>query len=552
MHAKKLKYVRPMLSALFPAILLATAMSFCTASAQTNLTAQGAGATSSGSAKESPREKPLKVQETASADIKANPKAETGKVAQPAEIKSTAPEFSEYYESGLALLDSGKFDEAVVKFKQAVKEQPGNVQAHYSLGVAYEKSNKYSEAAESFKRATRLKPDWAEPHFGLGCVYYVLDKKNQALDEYKKLQNLNSARADKLLQIISTGMIAAAPAARQSLSLKQRDLTGNEKIYGSAAKQESARSNSSPASSAHAAAPVAQPGRTPLAPAAAPEVALSGNPKSASPAAGPVVISANKTSNSANEGSGADEAKLTQTYRVGVGDIIDIRLSFNPSTNRSTLYTVLDQGMIEFPLVGGMVSVEGATVEEIRARLGAELTRREIQGNTPLSVAVRQYASHAVIVGGLVGFPGTRNLKREAVPLYVLLAEAQPRPEAARATILREGNSPLVVDLGDQSALNVLVRPGDTISLSARPQEFYYIAGRINYPGQKAYRAGITLLQAILASGGFIKPSDDVAEISREGAGGRLTTTKYRMKEIKAGKVEDPRLQPGDRIEVAH
>jgi hypothetical protein len=40
-------------------------------------------------------------------------------------------------------------------------------------------------------------------------------------------------------------------------------------------------------------------------------------------------------------------------------------------------------------------------------------------------------------------------------------------------------------------------------------------------------------------------------EISREGSEGKLVTIRYNIKQIKAGEMEDPRLQAGDRIEVA-
>ena len=107
------------------------------------------------------------------------------------------------------------------------------------------------------------------------------------------------------------------------------------------------------------------------------------------------------------------------------------------------------------------------------------------------------------------------------------------------------------LDLGDAAALNFLVRPGDVITLTSRPQDFYYIAGRINNPGQKIFQPGITLLQAILAAGGPLRQqSGNAVDLSREGADGRLSTTRYNLKEIKSGKVRDPRLQPGDRIEV--
>ena len=240
---------------------------------------------------------------------------------------------------------------------------------------------------------------------------------------------------------------------------------------------------------------------------------------------------------------------LTSLYRVGVGDVLEIHL-LNSSIEKSTLYTVMDRGLIEFPLVGGPMAVGGLTTEEIRARLMIELKRRAVHEGATITVGVRQYASHTVIVAGLVSDPGTRILRREAVPLYVVLAEAQPRPDAGRATIRRANSAGLTVDLGDQSSQNVLIRPGDVINLTACPQEFYYIGGPITSPGQKVFQRGITLLQAILAAGGLIRQSANVVEISRAGGDGRLSTTRHNLKEIKSGKVPDPQLQPGDRIEV--
>ena len=40
-------------------------------------------------------------------------------------------------------------------------------------------------------------------------------------------------------------------------------------------------------------------------------------------------------------------------------------------------------------------------------------------------------------------------------------------------------------------------------------------------------------------------------EISREGSDGKLVTIRYNIKQIKSGAVQDPKLQAGDRIEVA-
>jgi polysaccharide export outer membrane protein len=247
--------------------------------------------------------------------------------------------------------------------------------------------------------------------------------------------------------------------------------------------------------------------------------------------------------------SGADEAAQSGIYRIGVGDVLDIRL-LNSSTPRSTLYTVLDGGFIDLAVAGGPISVGGLTTEEVQALLAAELKRRAVEKDARISVGVRQYSSHSVVITGIVNNPGMKFLRREAVPLYVIMAEAQARSDANRVSIMRQGGTAATVDLEDPEALNFQVRHGDLISVSVKPQEFYYIAGRINQPGQKVFQPGITLLQAILAAGGLKRQNENLIEVSRERGDGRLATTQFKLKEIKAGKIQDPRLQPGDRIEV--
>ena len=243
------------------------------------------------------------------------------------------------------------------------------------------------------------------------------------------------------------------------------------------------------------------------------------------------------------------EPLLTEIYRVGVGDVLDIRL-INSPINRSTLFTVMPGGAIDFPIAGGAVKVAGLTAEEIKTRIAAELKRRAVAEYSQVSVGVRQYVSHSVRVTGLVVNPGTRYLRREAVPLYVVLAESHLRNDAGRVVIMRAGTNGEALELSDPQTLNVTVQSGDVITVSNKPQEFYYIGGRISYPGQKVFQPGITLLQAILAAGGT-RQREDRVEVSRAGADGRLATIRYRIKEIKAGTVEDPKLEPGDRIEIS-
>lgn len=243
---------------------------------------------------------------------------------------------------------------------------------------------------------------------------------------------------------------------------------------------------------------------------------------------------------------------LTAIYRIGTGDVLDIRVLNQPDTRQSTLFTVLSGGVLEYPLLRNPLTVAGMTTDELAAQLIAELRHRGIYDRPQVRVSVREYASHAVIVSGLVNEPGTKILRREAVPLYVVVAEAQPKPEAGRAVIIsHKTGQNTTVNLNDPAALSTLVQQGDVINIIARPPEFFYIGGEINSPGQKDFHTGITLTQAILASGGVTRAAGLKVRVSRQGADGRLVSTEFSLQEIEEGRVPDPALQPGDRIEVS-
>jgi protein involved in polysaccharide export with SLBB domain len=240
----------------------------------------------------------------------------------------------------------------------------------------------------------------------------------------------------------------------------------------------------------------------------------------------------------------------TSIYRVGVGDVLDIRLN-NTTTRESTLYTVMAGGLIDYPLAGDPFNIAGMTTEEVGVRVAAELRRRAVFDKPQVFVSVREYASHTVLVSGLVYDPGVKILRREAIPLYVLIAEAQPKPEAGRALVMSHSTGQSKsIDLSDTQGLNTLIHPSDVVNLVARPQEYFYVGGEIAAPGQKDFNPGMTLTQALLASGGVTRAATGAVRVSRQSADGRLVPATYDLRLIQDGKVPDPSLQPGDRIEV--
>jgi polysaccharide export outer membrane protein len=375
------------------------------------------------------------------------------------------------------------------------------------MGMSEARLQNYKNAIESFKRAVRLKPEWAEAQFRLGVVAHVWGRSVLAGEAYNSLLKLNSPLANTLFRVIRDDKNRASVAAQFWRLEPDRSEVVEKEATNPMVK------TAGPASSA------------PISSAPTPSAPITTTTE-------PLV----------------SEASLANVYRIGVGDILDIRV-LNSITPRSTLFTVLEGGLIDYPVAGGPMIVAGLTTDEVQATVAAELKRRAVEEGARVSVGVRHYASHSVSVTGLVSNPGTRILRREAVPLYVVMAESQLRQDAGRVVVMRTGTE-VVLDLAEPSSLNFLIKPGDLINVFGRPQLFYYIGGKINYPGQKVYQSGLTLLQAILAAGGAARPGNNVVEISRDNGEGRLSTTKFSLKEIKAGKVLDPRLQPGDRIEV--
>jgi protein involved in polysaccharide export with SLBB domain len=238
----------------------------------------------------------------------------------------------------------------------------------------------------------------------------------------------------------------------------------------------------------------------------------------------------------------------TQVYRVGINDVLDIQIEGNAG-KESTLFTVNNDGLVEYPLAGDPIVVAGLTTQEI---VGLLKQRIRVFDNPVVSVNVRDYASHAVTVTGFVAAPGRKVLRREAVPLYAMLAEALVLPEAGRATITRAGRSPIVADLKDSNHMATLVTAGDIIRVSGAPiaTEFFFIGGAIGSPGQKPFHSGLTLSQALLASGGTTAKSDARIRVSRLGPNGRLINEEHSLKKIQSGKAVDPVLAKDDRIEV--
>jgi protein involved in polysaccharide export with SLBB domain len=341
----------------------------------------------------------------------------------------------------------------------------------------------------------QLDPDFADAHFGLGHAYFDLGRWQESIQSLEQGLKLNPKDAQAYTMLGE----AYVKLRRDKPGSSDVSLPPQEKAYG-----ESVSLNSEKV-------PVENNVRKPTTPT----------------------------------------VDLTRVYRIGAGDVLDIRLG-PASSEKSTLFTITPAGLLEHPNFAEPLAVAGLTVEEIAARLEDDLKRRALSEDPKVSVGVRDYVSHAILVSGLVKEPGTKILRREAIPLYVVIADAQPLAEAAHVTLVRHENGEVSdIELSNAQALNRLVRPGDVITLHPPPSQFFYVGGEVKSPGEKQFRRGLTLTQAILAAGGLIGEGKEV-RIGRDNGKGFLTVTRYRLKDINSGKVADPPIEPGDRITIVN
>lgn len=373
----------------------------------------------------------------------------------------------------------------------------------YKDGVKYGLAGLYSQAAQIFELAVKLDPHNADAHFALGHAYFDLKQWKKAVWSFERAVELNP----KDQQAIDFLSLARAMAHGGAKPPKSRPKTEPEPVVLQVAVN---------------AKPAPQPSEKA-------EISVDNDAKEVDEA--------------------AKESALTKIYRVGPGDVLDIRINDSASP-QSTLFTITPSGFLEHPLLAEPLQARGLTTDEISAKFEKDLKRRALVENPKVLVGVRDYASHTILVSGLVKDSGTKILRREAIPLYVVVADAQPLPEAARVTVMRnESSETFEVDLSETIEMSLLVRPGDVITLLPNETQFIYVGGEVKQPGEKTYRRNLTLTQAIIAAGG-VTPRSKEARLGRDDGKGFLVVTRYKLKEIEKGKIPDPVLKPGDRITI--
>ncbi len=84
------------------------------------------------------------------------------------------------FSEGAALSNGGKYDEAIAKFEEVLKEVPKCTECYVNIGNAYAMKKDYTQAEAAFRKALEVDPNSAEAYNGLATIFNDQKKFTEA------------------------------------------------------------------------------------------------------------------------------------------------------------------------------------------------------------------------------------------------------------------------------------------------------------------------------------------------------------------------------------
>jgi tetratricopeptide (TPR) repeat protein len=87
---------------------------------------------------------------------------------------------------GIALLQQGRLDEAILQFQKSLALKPDYADADYNLGIVLYQKGRLDEAILQFQKTLALNPDYAKANYNLGNVLFQKGRDDEAMVYYQK------------------------------------------------------------------------------------------------------------------------------------------------------------------------------------------------------------------------------------------------------------------------------------------------------------------------------------------------------------------------------
>ncbi len=105
-------------------------------------------------------------------------------------------DFTAHFNLGAALQSTGRLDEAINYYRQALRIKPDDAVARNSLGTALQTGGKLEEAINEYRQALRIQPDYANAHYNLGTSLLLLGQGREAAEHFRETLRLGQEDAD--------------------------------------------------------------------------------------------------------------------------------------------------------------------------------------------------------------------------------------------------------------------------------------------------------------------------------------------------------------------
>lgn len=259
-------------------------------------------------------------------------------------------------------------------------------------------------------------------------------------------------------------------------------------------------------------------------------------------------------------------AQANQRYRIGAGDVLDIRIMNRPQLSRDAV-RVDGNGMIRMPLIEG--EIQAACKSE--GELAAELSRRYLKyyRNPQVDVFLKEYHAREVALIGAVNEQGRYQMQRRMRLLELLSFAKGPSDKAGQTiNIVRAPRTDICADstesasgegafislrlndtLRGEEKANPYVQSGDIVTIPEAEQ--VYVVGNVYSPKSLPLKEPISVSRAIAMAGGPLRDSKtDRIHIVRQQPGGEKSEMYVNLIAIARKRAEDVMLQPNDIVEV--
>jgi polysaccharide biosynthesis/export protein len=253
-------------------------------------------------------------------------------------------------------------------------------------------------------------------------------------------------------------------------------------------------------------------------------------------------------------------------YRIGPGDVIDIRIYNRPQLSREAV-RVEGNGMIRMPLVENEIQAACLTEGELAKEISTRYAR--YYKNLQVDVFIKEYHSKQVAIIGAVNEQSRFELQRRVRLLELLTYAKGPTTKAGQTINIVHSTGPSPCKQADDTDTaaafssyklsdvlqgdpksNPYLETGDIVTLPEADQ--VYVVGNVFMPLTIALKEPITLTRAIAMAGGLKQDTKkDKIRILRQEPGS--TTRKeitVDLSAIEKKSSEDLALAPNDIIDV--